>query len=443
MRTEKRNIKIDVEKRYQFPQKLTEVEYNGRFLVIANDTIRYLVLNDVSQLSFFHALQKYAIKDAIEICDVSADSIKHVLVQIEAKKFCDTDVVSPRRQHLQLFLTQSCNLRCPHCYLSAGEKLQDELSTSEICDILSSFSAHGGKNVTLTGGEICMRSDLSEIVRFAKKCGLLVELFTNGTLWTETVIAELSAFLDKVQVSIDGFDEKSNSKIRGKNNFSKALNAVTLFYNHKIPVTVAVTPLFNEDLLTEYDKYIKFAKDLLEAYPVNFRVIFTGELLDGRDCKLDSTQKKQYRDIIEKMYIGCYGEPSDWIVINRLRNNEIYENCSFGSISVGASGDVYFCARTPFLPFFANTRNVDFSKIMELSEIAKSKSNINVLKPCKDCAIRYLCGGGCRLEFFPTLTSCMNIEGLEVNSIKPRLCDDDVKNKYYDLMIRINEKLFT
>ena len=33
-------------------------------------------------------------------------------------------------------LTQLCNLKCPHCYMSAGKRTEDELTTGECLSLL-------------------------------------------------------------------------------------------------------------------------------------------------------------------------------------------------------------------------------------------------------------------------------------------------------------------
>ena len=178
----KKEKQIDLDYQYKFPDRLTEIPYNKKIIIVANDTARYIVLNNENQLAFFRALKNMTIRKAIESRYVSDDDIRFVLIQIEAKQLENTNIVTTHRNHLQLFVTQLCNLRCPHCYMSSGEKLANELSTKEILSILDSFSKNGGRFVTFTGGEVCTRTDFIDIVKYAKYTGLNVEIFTNGTL---------------------------------------------------------------------------------------------------------------------------------------------------------------------------------------------------------------------------------------------------------------------
>ena len=81
---------------------------------------------------------------------------------------------------MHLYLTNACNLRCPHCYMSAGTVLEDELSKEEVELLLMEFASHGGNRLVLSGGEVCMRKDLIEIVKCAKKHNLNTSILTNG-----------------------------------------------------------------------------------------------------------------------------------------------------------------------------------------------------------------------------------------------------------------------
>ena len=86
-----------------------------------------------------------------------------------------------------LELTFRCNLRCVHCYLDGQHTPspeQHELTTSEITDIIDQIVAEGCLWLLLTGGEPLVRPDWKEIYLYAKRKGLIITLFTNGTLLT-------------------------------------------------------------------------------------------------------------------------------------------------------------------------------------------------------------------------------------------------------------------
>lgn len=442
MTTIKKNITEN--KRYNLPEKTTVVRYKGLILVIAHDTANWIVLNNESQLLFYELLKTNPLNTSLKLFRGSYSDAQNVIIQLEAKQFEDRSVVHPIQERMHLYLTNACNICCPHCYMNAGEKYAKELDTTEIKNLLTYFSENGGKSVTLSGGEITMRKDLLDIVKFGFSKGLKMQLLTNGTLWTETMICSFYPYISSIQISIDGYDEESNARIRGKGSFTKALSVLDKFITLHIHTELAITPYYDEKLKATYRKYAQFGKFLLSKYKgSNFSVKFSGELLDGREVHLNKEQKNEYSSIITKIQEECYDSMTEEniFVINRLRK-EIKENCTFGCLNVSANGDVYCCSRITMMKPFANIRDTDYKDIMKISNKIKEISKVDHLRPCKDCELKYLCGGDCRIKYFSTLRQSENVGELDESMIAPRICDRKVKEYFYDLMIKTNHRLF-
>lgn len=86
-------------------------------------------------------------------------------------------------------ITHRCNLACIHCYLGPGcqhrKHEQEELSTARALAMLDEITEAGCLHFLITGGEPLLRKDFPEIYSRAKTNGLLVTVFTNGTLLTD------------------------------------------------------------------------------------------------------------------------------------------------------------------------------------------------------------------------------------------------------------------
>ena len=106
-------------------------------------------------------------------------------------------------------LTRRCNLRCRHCYLTVaercGERRAEELTTAAVKAALDEWAAAGVLFLTLSGGEPLLRKDFADIYRHARERGLVVTVFTNGTLVSDA-IADLFRELPprKVEISLYG-----------------------------------------------------------------------------------------------------------------------------------------------------------------------------------------------------------------------------------------------
>jgi radical SAM protein with 4Fe4S-binding SPASM domain len=93
-------------------------------------------------------------------------------------------------------LTGRCNLACRMCYVrrAAGDRAARaaELPTSAWLELARQAADHGMVFLLLTGGEIFLRRDFFEIYGPLTRLGLVLALFTNGTLVTKDVAARLS-----------------------------------------------------------------------------------------------------------------------------------------------------------------------------------------------------------------------------------------------------------
>ncbi len=142
-------------------------------------------------------------------------------------------------------LTQKCNLRCIHCLFTHESK--DELSTTEIFNILRMLKEIGVFNLSLSGGEIFMRKDIGEILDFLRIHRFMLTLYTNGTLLNASFIEKIVASKPlSVEISVYGATENvHNAVTRVSGSFQKTIgNIKELLYAN-------VSVLFKGFLLKE------------------------------------------------------------------------------------------------------------------------------------------------------------------------------------------------
>ncbi len=102
------------------------------------------------------------------------------------------------RQHqvikAQLELTYRCNLHCRHCYTDPynhRDWFPRELTLPEIDRLLEEMANLGILWLNLTGGEIFTHPQFWNIYEGAYSKGFLLQLYTNGTLFTPATIERL------------------------------------------------------------------------------------------------------------------------------------------------------------------------------------------------------------------------------------------------------------
>lgn len=175
-----------------------------------------------------------------------------------------------------LELTNRCNLRCPVCFASAGEKEPKDLSIEEIGRQYDFLMSHGGPfNIQLSGGEPAMRDDLPEIIRLGRKKGFtFFQLNTNGIrLAEEEGYAQTlkEAGLDTVFLQFDGVSDEVYRVLRGKPLLDKKYKAIKNCAAAGLGVVLVpvIAPGVNENQVGEI---LKFAlKNMPDVRGVHFQ----------------------------------------------------------------------------------------------------------------------------------------------------------------------------
>ncbi len=82
-------------------------------------------------------------------------------------------------------ITYACNLKCKHCYATAGKLLSNELTTEEAKQAIDKLERAGVPMIAFSGGEPLVRPDIFELSKYAANKGIYVAMATNGTLITK------------------------------------------------------------------------------------------------------------------------------------------------------------------------------------------------------------------------------------------------------------------
>lgn len=117
-------------------------------------------------------------------------------------------------------ITRRCNLRCTHCYIDLWSRASalpgEELDTDEWRCLIDEMGEGGCLFLLMTGGEPLLRKDFPDIYRHARQSGLVVTVFTNGTLVDERLV---ELFMDlppsMVEISLYGASAEVYERITG------------------------------------------------------------------------------------------------------------------------------------------------------------------------------------------------------------------------------------
>lgn len=142
--------------------------------------------------------------------------------------------------HATIELTYGCNLRCVHCYNPTHRALPEELTTAEVCSILTQMAELGVLTVSLSGGEPSLRPDIETILRHAREAGLLVSLLSNATRMTPAFALKLEELgVSKLFISIYGATPATYERMTGiPGSFAHFLQGLDCLSPHAFTVTV-------------------------------------------------------------------------------------------------------------------------------------------------------------------------------------------------------------
>jgi radical SAM protein with 4Fe4S-binding SPASM domain len=117
---------------------------------------------------------------------------------------------------LQIETTSICNFRCPSCPLSMGDygRPEKHMSVADFERVLDAFPSV--EKLELQGiGEVFLNPCALEIVRAAKRRGLVVATYSNASKIEPDVARELVASgIDLINFSMDGADEPTFRALR-------------------------------------------------------------------------------------------------------------------------------------------------------------------------------------------------------------------------------------
>jgi MoaA/NifB/PqqE/SkfB family radical SAM enzyme len=234
-------------------------------------------------------------------------------------------------------LTLRCNLTCSHCYISAGDERENELSTGEIKELLDRIRDFGVFFVFLTGGEPTMRADFAEILCHAHDIGLDVNVLTNATGFSRRLFGSIPDTTTFV-VSVDGLD--AHKKIRGNQSFAQVARRIAAARQAGFAVltNATVNKVNLRDLAPLYDwaereRIVLVSLDLNNVGRANKNSMFL--FLESQDIPSYADfidRKVEFDKILPELFEETFGGP-------RVYSNPFYY--SFAEECIRATGQNY------------------------------------------------------------------------------------------------------
>ncbi|MCF7916156.1 MAG: radical SAM protein [Candidatus Omnitrophica bacterium] len=168
---------------------------------------------------------------------------------------------------LYIVLTNRCNNHCLYCRTHDLPQ-DDKWTTENLKSVILEMKRCGTRRIHLTGGEPMLRSDIGQLITYAKKLGFFVSMVTNGYQVSKR-IEELKD-IDVVFLSYDGPPEV-HGQLRGKKNTEEVKSALFALKSSGVRVwTTTVLTKLNADFIEEIVKFAEENNILANFNPLEF-----------------------------------------------------------------------------------------------------------------------------------------------------------------------------
>lgn len=190
---------------------------------------------------------------------------------------------------IYFYLTDDCNLRCRHCWISpkysSGNVSCSSLPFELYCSIIKEAKQLGLSSVKLTGGEPLLHPNINDIIDFTTSEGIRLTIETNGVLCTKELAHKIAqGKLPFVSVSLDGIDAETHEWVRGVNGcYDAAITGIINLVEAGLRPQIIMTIMRHN--MGQMEAMVKLAESL-GAGSVKFNVVqptARGKIMHERD----------------------------------------------------------------------------------------------------------------------------------------------------------------
>lgn len=283
---------------------------------------------------------------------------------------------------MMLSLTHRCNLACHGCYMQHEHRnLSPDMTLDQIRSLISQAVDLGISFLILAGGEPMIRKD--EILTLAREFPeLIVAVYTNGTLITREVAAELGSLKNLVPIiSIEGGEEETDAR-RSDGVYASAVQAFSHLADNKVFFGCSVTVTCSNYADVVEDIFIR------EMVGHGCRLISYVEYVPVQSGTEDLVLSDlQHTELIR--LIREFSEKYPTLFLSFPGDDAIFGGClsaGRGFLHINPSGDLEPCPAAPFSDM--NITRIPLKEALQSEFLTRIRLHHGVLSES---------GGGCAL----------------------------------------------
>jgi len=251
-----------------------------------------------------------------------------------------------------------------------------------------------------------------------------LKLLTNGTLLNKSTklnVTFLNSNVDEIQISVDGPTSKTHDAVRGKGTFLKIINNLELLKDFSGNITISMSVL-DQFVMDFNDNFNEFYEKVTTLIP-NVKIGLATDLMDGRSySKLNYKKATENLTAISEIFSNTVNNLNlDGEEEKKFERNAKVISCGYGgTFTVNSDGYVYACGIVHNEKPLGFIKDDNINKFMEDLSSTLKKYSVDSLPICKNCYLRYVCGGTCRIE-----------NRRHNNSLEYPICTDEAKEDLF------------
>ena len=384
-----------------------------------------------------------------ELCGLYKDGILFSKPEEIKLNYSENFKESPVKA-LCLNIAHDCNMTCEYCFAGKAGKsgkgnfglekklMDEETGMNAIRFLMQNSGRRRNLEVDFFGGEPLLNFDTVENIvantrtletKFNKT--VRFTLTTNGTLLDDEKIDFINNNISNIVLSLDGLRETNdNMRKYAYSDCAGVYDDIVPMYQKLVKKRLESSSPFKDYYIrgTFTRKNLNFAKDVIHMADINssnlgFKNVSVEPVIAEEDKDYSIRREdlpvifEEYetlaREIIRRERKNKFGNPNFGDTFNFFHFNIDLENgpcvykrskgCGSGSeyLAVTPDGDIYpchqFAGNTKFILGNINSANLDTQNIDLDKNLMKKFFHNNIIEneKCKNCWVKYFCGGGC------------------------------------------------
>lgn len=248
-------------------------------------------------------------------------------------------------------ITNICNLRCKMCSENIRTSEQKEITTEKWKSKIDELYKKGVRIIVFEGGEPTLRSDLNEIINYAKYKKIYTVVITNGVNDFSYITS------DAIWVSIDGIKQEHES-VRGFGIFDKIKSNLEKAKDKNL----LILSMINQTNVSSVKEFVEEFKN----YPIYFNWVYdyssTAMGANSNESKLVS------KEVLIKLKNEGYKIFNSYKTLKSV--GEPKNNCSYWLLNtVDSGGNIFSSCMVNRFGDKCRCDSCDLSCYMELNNI--------------------------------------------------------------------------